>query len=391
MESFKMALRSIAGNKMRSFLTMLGIIIGVASVIMLVSIVNGYMGSVTESFANMGVDQINIVVTNTASRALETDELYNFLDENSDTFSHLTPTSSVSGVLRYEDETLRSTQIGGYSEDYLSLMDYDMETGRNISFADVSGYKYVAVMGYYIAQYMFGSPEEAVGQDIKISGNNFKVIGVVQRQDEDSLEEGGTDDFVWIPYSTASKISRTGRVSSYIISVYDANDADSAVTLIEDYLYNIFKDEDLYTVTSNSSMLDEMNSMINQISLMLGGIAGISLLVAGIGIMNIMLVSVTERIREIGIRKALGARKRVIMTQFMIEAAVTSTVGGLMGIVLGSIFSIIIGNFMGITSYPTFGAVVISFSVSVAIGLIFGYMPASRAARLNPIDALRSE
>ena len=158
-----------------------------------------------------------------------------------------------------------------------------------------------------------------------------------------------------------------------------------------EYLSEIYKNDNLYTVTAMSELLDSLNSMISMLSLMLGGIAGISLLVAGVGVMNIMLVSVTERTREIGIRKALGARRSAIMQQFVIEAAVTSVLGGIMGIIIGGAMSGVIGSFIGISSPPTLGAILVSFGVSVAIGLIFGYMPANRAAKLNPIEALRSE
>ncbi|MDO4961134.1 MAG: ABC transporter permease [Eubacteriales bacterium] len=391
MQSFKMAFRSIAGNKMRSFLTMLGIIIGVASVIMLVSLVTGYMNSMMESFASMGVDQINVSVTNTASRTLEPDEMYDFIEENSSEFAYITPTVSLNARIKNGSETLSRTQIGGYSEDYITIKGYEIETGRNISYADLASNKKVAVMGYYTAWYMFGSPENAIGQNLKISGNMFTVVGVVARQDETKLSEGGTDDFVWIPYTAAAKMNRARNISSYILTVKDVTKADEDTGLVEDFLYTVFKNDDLYTVTANSAMLEEMNSMINQISLMLGGIAGISLLVAGVGVMNIMLVSVTERTREIGIRKAIGAKQSAILMQFVIEAAVTSTLGGLIGIVIGSVFTGVIGRMIGINAAPTLGAIVISFSVSVAIGLIFGYMPARRAAKLNPIDALRSE
>lgn len=386
-----MAFRSIAGNKMRSFLTMLGIIIGVASVIMLVSLVTGYMNSMMESFASMGVDQINVSVTNTASRTLEPDEMYDFIEENSSEFAYITPTVSLNARIKNGSETLSRTQIGGYSEDYITIKGYEIETGRNISYADLASNKKVAVMGYYTAWYMFGSPENAIGQNLKISGNMFTVVGVVARQDETKLSEGGTDDFVWIPYTAAAKMNRARNISSYILTVKDVTKADEDTGLVEDFLYTVFKNDDLYTVTANSAMLEEMNSMINQISLMLGGIAGISLLVAGVGVMNIMLVSVTERTREIGIRKAIGAKQSAILMQFVIEAAVTSTLGGLIGIVIGSVFTGVIGRMIGINAAPTLGAIVISFSVSVAIGLIFGYMPARRAAKLNPIDALRSE
>ncbi|MBQ9420871.1 MAG: ABC transporter permease [Lachnospiraceae bacterium] len=376
---------------MRSFLTMLGIIIGVASVIMLVSIVTGYMSSMVESFASMGVDRINVSVTNTASRVLEPDEMYEFFDDNRDTFLYMSPTVTPQGRVKYKNETLSSTRVGGYSDDYLSVMGYEMEAGRNISWSDISGNRKMAVLGYYTAWYMFGSSENAVGESLKIGNALFTVAGVVQRQDEDSLEQGGTDDFVWIPYTVAAKMNRSSQIGSYIVTIRDVTKADEDAEMIEDFLYTVFRNDDLYTVVANSSMLAEMNRMISQISLMLGGIAGISLLVAGVGVMNIMLVSVTERTREIGIRKALGAKRRTIMKQFVIEAAVTSTIGGLIGIAVGSVCTGLIGTAIGIKATPTLSAVLISFGVSVGIGLIFGYMPANRAAKLNPIDALRSE
>ena len=160
---------------------------------------------------------------------------------------------------------------------------------------------------------------------------------------------------------------------------------------MESFLYDHLLNENLYTVTAMSSLLDSLNEQIGMMSMMLGGIAGISLLVAGVGVMNIMLVSVTERTREIGIRKALGAKRRVILQQFIIEAAVTSTIGGVIGIIFGSLCSTGIGSLIGIEAPPTVGAVIVSFSVSVGIGLIFGFMPASRASKLSPIDALRSD
>jgi len=391
LQSFKMALRSIRGNKTRSFLTMLGIIIGVAAVIILVSLVNGYMSSVTESFTSMGVNRINVNVTNTASRVLEPEEMYAYVEENRDTIQYVTPNVNVSSSLKNGSESMRSTSVGGYSEDYLNINEYSMGFGRNISYADCEAYRKVAVLGYYTAVTVFGTADNAVGENIKIGNNVFKVVGVVERQDTDELEEGGTDDFCWIPYSVAAKMNRSGNISGYLITIYDVEQADAITENIEDFLYETFKDEDLYTVTANSAILDSMNEMIAMIEALLGGIAGISLLVAGVGVMNIMLVSVTERTREIGIRKALGAKRSTIMQQFIIEAAVTSSFGGVLGIGIGSLMTGAIGTLVGIDATPTFSAIVISFSVSVAIGLLFGYMPANRAAKLNPIDALRSE
>lgn len=389
-QSFKLALRSIWDNKTRAFLTMLGIIIGVASVIILVSIVNGYMKSVTDSFTSMGVNQISVNVTNMASRSLSPEDFYEFAEENSDVIEYVTPTVSINSRIRNGDSTM-STRVTGYAEDMLKINEYEMFSGRPLSYADCKGNKRVCILGYYTAVTMFGTADAAVGQKVRIGNTVFTTVGVVERQDNENFEDGGSDDFCWVPYTAAAKMNRSGSVSSYTLTIRDVNDADMVTTQIENYLYTIFKDEDSYTVTANSAILDSMNDMITKIEALLGGIAGISLLVAGVGVMNIMLVSVTERTREIGIRKALGARKSTIMTQFVIEALVTSAFGGILGVAMGCGLTGFIGKIVDIESTPTFGAILISFSVSVAIGLIFGYMPANRAAKLNPIDALRSE
>ncbi len=391
LQSFKLAIRSIWGNKMRSFLTMLGIIIGVAAVIILVSLVNGYMGSVVESFASMGVNQINVNVTNLSSRSLDVDEMYAFYDEHTDLFDGLSPNVTVSTTIKHGDDSLTSTSVAGRSEQYLEIKDYKLEQGRNLSYADITARQKVCVIGAYVAQELYGGAVKALGETLKVGGYAFKIVGVVEAQDEDDLEQGGTDDFVWLPYSVAVKMSRNANISSYTFTIIDTTKAEECKTQIENYLYEIFKDDDLYRVTAMSEMLDSLNEQIAMMSGMLGGIAGISLLVAGVGVMNIMLVSVTERTREIGIRKSLGADKSVIMRQFVIEAAVTSSLGGLIGILIGCVATTAVGAAVGINATPTPAAIIISFSVSVGIGLLFGYMPASRAANLNPIDALRSE
>lgn len=393
LQSFKMALKSIWGNKMRSFLTMLGIIIGVASVIILVSIVNGYMSYMTESFASMGVNQITVNYRALPSRTIDVDEFYEFYEENRDLFQGMTPSVSVTATVKHGSDTMDSTVVGGYSEDQLAIKDYALSCGRNLLYSDMISRQKVAVVGAYVASELFGGAEKALGEKIKLNGDNYTVVGVVEQQAESiaDFDDGCTDDFVWIPYSRAAKISRNAIISSYVFTSYDINDTEACTAALEEFLYSKMKNEDLYSVTAMSSLMDTLNEQIAMMSMMLGGIAGISLLVAGVGVMNIMLVSVTERTREIGIRKALGAKKRVILQQFVIEAAVTSTIGGLAGILLGSLASVGIGTLMGIEAPPTLSAVLISFSVSVGIGLVFGYMPARRAAALNPIDALRSE
>ncbi len=393
LQSFKMAIKSIWGNKMRSFLTMLGIIIGVASVIILVSIVNGYMSYMVESFASMGANQITARYTALPSRTIDVDEVYGFYEEHKDLFESMTPNVSVNAAVKHGSDAMDSTAVGGYSEEYLDIRGYEMACGRNLLYSDMLARRKVAVIGAYVASELFGSMENALGENLKLDGDSYTIVGVVERQTESAsdFDDGCTDDFVWIPYSRAVKMSRNAVVNNYIFTSYDISDTDSCTEALKEFFYGKMKSENLYSVTAMSSLLDTLNEQIAMMSMMLGGIAGISLLVAGVGVMNIMLVSVTERTREIGIRKALGAKRRVILQQFVIEAAVTSTIGGIVGIFIGSLASTGIGTLMGIDAPPTFSAVFISFTVSVGIGLVFGYMPASRAAKLNPIDALRSE
>ena len=286
---------------------------------------------------------------------------------------------------------MSSTSVTGVSEDYLGIKDYKLEVGRGIQYSDILSRQKVCVVGYFVATELYGSPEKAIGETIKIGGYAYQVVGVVERQNEEELKDGGSDDFLWMPYSCAVKLSRNANINNYTFTISDLDKAGDATELISDFLMETFKNEDLFTVTAMSEMLDSLNSMIAMVSAGLGGIAGISLLVAGVGVMNIMLVSVTERTREIGIRKALGAKKSVILQQFVIEAAVQSSLGGILGIILGCIATTAVGGLAGLNATPTPSAVLISFSVSVAIGLFFGYTPARRAAGLNPIDALRSE
>lgn len=390
LQSFKLAMKSIWSNKMRSFLTMLGIIIGVASVIILVSLVNAYMSYMTDSFSSMGTNQITVNMINLSSRSVSDEEMYEFYSEQGEVFDEISPMVSISGAIKHGNDSMTSTSITGVSEAYLSIKGWELQYGRNLQYGDMTGRHKVCVIGTYVADELYGSAENAYGEKLKINGYAFTIVGVVAQQ-EDEMEEGGTDDFVWMPYTRAVKMARNSNINNYVFTVSDLSQATAAKSQIESFLYERFKDEDLYTVTAMSEMLDELNSMIAMVSAGLGGIAGISLLVAGVGVMNIMLVSVTERTREIGIRKALGARKSVIMQQFVIEAAVTSSLGGIIGIILGSVVTSAVGKLAELSATPTPAAVLVSFGVSVGIGLLFGYMPANRAAGLNPIDALRGD
>ena len=244
LQSFKMALKSIWGNKMRSFLTMLGIIIGVASVIILVSIVNGYMSYMTESFASMGVNQITVNYRSLPSRTIDVEEFYEFYEENQDLFQGMTPSVSVSATVKHGSDTMDATTVGGYSEDQLSIKGYELSCGRNLLYSDMASRQKVAVVGAYVASELFGSPEKALGEKIKLNGDNYTVVGVVEQQTESAadFDDGCTDDFVWIPYSRAAKIARNAVISNYTFTSYDINDTDACTAALEEFLRSVFGD-----------------------------------------------------------------------------------------------------------------------------------------------------
>lgn len=388
-KSFVLALANILYDKMRSLLTMLGIIIGVAAVIILISLMNGMTNMMTESFAEMGLTTITVSTTNRGgNRTIDEDEIYTFRDEHPELIEGVSPSCNLSMATVKVGENSVTTTATGVSEEYADMKDLVLQSGRFLQYQEIASYKRVCVIGTYIQQELFGF-SSALGENIKINGNSYRVVGVLQEEDDST--SGSTDDVIYIPYTTAVRLSRTGTVSSYTLTATSQKNVTPAVTALEAMLLEKLGDEDYFKVTDMLSLLDTATEMMDTMKILLVCIAGISLLVGGIGIMNIMLVSVTERTREIGIRKSLGAKGRDIMSQFVIEAATVSGVGGVIGIVLGAVLAITFGNMLGLTAYPSVGAILLSFSVSVGIGILFGYLPAKNAAKLNPIDALRHD
>ncbi len=387
-KSFALAISNLLFDKMRSILTMLGIIIGVAAVIILISLMNGLIGMVEDQFADFGTDTITVSVQDRGgSRSLDEDDIAELCEQNTDAIKNYTPNVTVQATLKVGTDDL-TTSVSGVSEEYNKIIDIDLEEGRFFNYNDISRKKKVCVIGTYIESELFGL-NSALGESIKINGESFNVVGV-RAETDDSLS-GSSDDVIYIPYTSAVNLSSSGFIGSYTIRAASTDTVDAAKTVIESFLDNRVGDSDYYNVTSMKDMLDMMNEMMGTMQTLLVCIAGISLLVGGIGIMNIMLVSVTERTREIGIRKSLGAKSKDIMSQFVIEAGTVSGVGGLIGIVVGSILAIVAGQLLGLSTYPSATAIAVSFSVSVGIGIIFGYLPAKNAAKLNPIDALRHE
>ena len=389
LESLELAMKNIVSSKVRTLLTMLGIIIGVAAVIVIVGLGNGLETYVTESFSDMGTDTLTVtVMSRGATRSLDAEDMYAIVEENSEYLDLCSPTVTMAGFVKIGSETVDTTSSLGVSEDYFEIARLEVSQGRGLQYSDMSTRGKVCVIGAYLNQAYFGG--NAVGQTLRVGGQSLEVVGVLAQQDEE-LEEGGSDDCLYLPYTTAERI--TGETSTYTITMRDEDYIDESVAALEASLYAVFASDDYYTVTSMSEMLETMTSMINLLVGVLAGIAAISLVVGGIGIMNIMLVSVTERTREIGIRKSLGAKERYIMQQFVIEAAATSALGGIIGILLGDglslVASVVVERLMeeSLTISPTVAAVLLAFGISVGIGILFGYLPAKK--RRSSIQSTR--
>ncbi len=388
-QAFKMAIKSITSSKLRTFLTMLGIIIGVCAVIVLVSVVQGSTGSITDSIESLGANSINVMFTGrNMTKSVSYEEMQEFMEENSEYISYIVPNMSRNNVaVKYQSSNLYAT-VTGSTDDYLTVNNRDVESGRFINDIDNERRRKVAVIGSYNAQELFGF-ENPVDKQIKINNEIYTVVGVLEAISDS--EEGSNDDMIIIPYTSGRTLFGTNKIRSYVVWASSSDNVEEAAKRTKNFLYSKFRDEDEYSVISIASMMDAIGDITGMMALLTAGIAGISLVVGGIGIMNIMLVSVTERTREIGIRKAIGAKRSSIMAQFLIEAAVVSCLGGVIGIILATIGSVILGNAMAINAFPSIGVMFGAFIFSAAIGVFFGWAPANKASKLNPIDALHAD
>ncbi len=394
-ETFSLALSNIWHSKMRSFLTMLGIIIGIAAVMVIAGFGNGMENYITDTFQSAGTNVLTVSLTGTGSSStVRTDDMYEMVDENSHLLDLVSPKVTMRSQIKVGTETYNRTSVNGVGEQYFDIYGYTVVKGRDFRYLDMEKRQRVCIVGTYVDSEVFGG--NAVGQTLRMGGEVFTVIGVLDSI-EDTPRQGGSDDAVYIPYSIATRLSYAGTVSTYVVSVKDEEQIEIAKNLVENELFKILRSEDAYMVTSLTVLLDMMTEMIDIVILVLTFIAGISLVVGGIGIMNIMLVSVSERTREIGIRKALGAKERSILAQFVIEAAMTSAIGGVLGILCGYGFSSaatkIVTNMLDteLVVSPSASSIAVAVGVSALIGIVFGFLPARKAARLNPIDALRYE
>ncbi len=387
LQSIKMAWKSIASSKMRSFLTMLGIIIGVTSLVVLVSIVESATSSVTSSISSMGNDMLTINISDDKGKPFDWNEVMSLTEDP--IYDQAVPYANANMTAKYNDIS-DSITITGTTNGYEDLQQLELESGRFIKYSDLENNTYVAVISEYTATTLFGHTN-VLGEVIKLNGIQFTVIGVLEPSESASMFSGEQME-AYIPYSTLMRTSDSvSDVKSFYVTADEVVGGDAAELAMSAMLTERFDaDTEAFTIRNQAELAETMASVTDTLSLMLGGIAAISLLVGGIGIMNIMLVSVTERTREIGIRKAIGATYLDIVSQFLIEAIVISLLGCIIGILIsgGVVYAIglVLTDYVFVLSTEI---VFIAVGFSLFVGVVFGSYPANKAAKKNPIEALR--
>ena len=406
---FKIALRAIAANKMRSFLTALGIIIGIAAVITMLAIGQGSKASIKANIAEMGSNMIMIspgadmrggVRQDASSMETLKQADYQSIKEDCNYISAISPTVNSSGQWIYGNNNTQSS-IYGVNQDYLSIRQLKVADGEMFTDTDIKAAAKVCILGQTVVDYLFPDGSDPIGKVVRFNSIPFRVIGVLQKKGYNSMGMD-QDDLVLAPYTTVMKrILAQTYLGGIVCSAITEEASQPAQDQISEILRHNHKlkyatetteaDEDDFNIRSQEEISSMMNSTMSTITILLGSVAGISLLVGGIGIMNIMYVSVTERTREIGLRMSVGARGIDILNQFLIEAILLSVTGGIIGVILGVSLSLSLNAFLHIATQIEPWSIIMSFAVCTFTGVFFGWYPAKKAARLDPIEAIRYE
>ena len=406
---FKIAIRAIAANKMRSFLTALGIIIGIAAVITMLAIGQGSKASIKANIAEMGSNMIMIspgadmrggVRQDASSMETLKQADYQSIKEDCNYISAISPTVNSSGQWIYGNNNTQSS-IYGVNQDYLSIRQLKVADGEMFTYTDIKAAAKVCILGQTVVDYLFPDGSDPIGKVVRFNSIPFRVIGVLQKKGYNSMGMD-QDDLVLAPYTTVMKrILAQTYLGGIVCSAITEEASQPAQDQISEILRRNHKlkdatetteaDEDDFNIRSQEEISSMMNSTMSTITILLGSVAGISLLVGGIGIMNIMYVSVTERTREIGLRMSVGARGIDILNQFLIEAILLSVTGGIIGVILGVSLSLSLNAFLHIATQIEPWSIIMSFAVCTFTGVFFGWYPAKKAARLDPIEAIRYE
>lgn len=405
----KIALRAIAANKMRSFLTALGIIIGIAAVITMLAIGQGSKASIKANIAEMGSNMIMIspgadmrggVRQDASSMETLKQADYQSIKEDCNYISAISPTVNSSGQWIYGNNNTQSS-IYGVNQNYLSIRQLKVADGEMFTDADIKAAAKVCILGQTVVDYLFPDGSDPIGKVVRFNSIPFRVVGVLQKKGYNSMGMD-QDDLVLAPYTTVMKrILAQTYLGGIVCSAITEEASQPAQDQISEILRRNHKlkdatatteaDEDDFNIRSQEEISSMMNSTMSTITILLGSVAGISLLVGGIGIMNIMYVSVTERTREIGLRMSVGARGIDILNQFLIEAILLSVTGGIIGVILGVSLSLSLNAFLHIATQIEPWSIIMSFAVCTFTGVFFGWYPAKKAARLDPIEAIRYE
>ena len=391
-QSFKMALKAIAGNKMRSFLTILGVVIGVVAIVVLVAIGQGANSSVVSSIEGMGTNLINVSIRARRVNPVTMDGLNELAQSPS--IAHVAPIANVNGTVKAGVTTYDDGSVQGTAPGYDEIRNWTVAEGRFLKQPDIDNRSFVAVIGAEAAEEMYGTAH-AVGETFTLNGYPITVVGVLEAVG--SSASGSNDNQILIPYTLAQRLFQQTGISSFYVSATSPDRVAQAQSEVERYLEKAFESYNTtsygtqYSVYNQTEMLSALSETTSTLTLMLGGIAGISLLVGGIGIMNIMLVSVSERTREIGIRKAIGAARSNILMQFLIESLVVSLMGGLLGLLISVGAVRFLGPVLDMTLVIPVNVAWMAIGFSVFIGVVFGMYPANKASKLRPIEALHYE